>query len=122
MKRIAIAAALVVSTAAFSAVLAASYPSPDELFSAETELRSMSSQDGEETRPGRMAEGFFDHFRGGEHHRHHWDRDDDHDDDDGSASADGGGASRPADPNAANAPVPDSGVFNGKARPKVEVQ
>ena len=65
-----------------------------------------------------------DHFRDGEDHRghrHHWDDDED-DDDDGSASADRGGANRSADPNAANAPVPDSGIFNGKARPKVEVQ
>ena len=84
------------------------------------------SQEGDETRPRLVAEGFFDHFRGdrdGEHHRHHrhhWDDDDD--DDDGSASAGRGGANRPADPNAATKPVPDSGVFNGKARPKVEVQ
>ena len=75
----------------------------------------------------RTAEGFFDRFRGREdgeghhgHHRHHWDDDDDDDGD--SASANRGGGNRPADPNSADAPVPDSGVFNGKARPKVEVQ
>jgi len=51
---------------------------------------------------------------GERHGEHHGDRDRDH--------AGGGGENRPADPNAANAPVPDNGVFNGKARPKVEVQ
>lgn len=121
MKRIAIAAALVLSAAAFSAALAASDSSGDESSSVETERRTISSQDGEEMRPHRMAEGFFDHFRS-EHHRHHWDNDDNDDDDDGSASADRGGASQPADPNAQSAPVPDNGIFNGKARPKVEVR
>ena len=124
MKRIAIAAALVVSAAAFSAALADSDPPRDGSSSAPSERRSMASQEGGEARPRDMAEGFFDHFRDGEHHRHHrhhhWD--DDEDDDDGSASADRGGANQPADPNAAAKPVPDSGVFNGKARPKVEVQ
>jgi hypothetical protein len=50
----------------------------------------------------------------GEHRRY---AEEDEDDDDV-----GGGATaqpRPADP---NAPVPDNGLFNGKARPKVEVQ
>ena len=120
MKHIAIAAALVLSATAFSAALAASDPSPDDSASAETDRRSAPSW-GDESRASRFAEGFFDHFRGGERHRHHWDDDDD-DDDDGSASADRGGANRPADPNAANTPVPNNGVFNGKARPKVEVQ
>ena len=112
MKRIAIVAALVLSAAAFSAALAASDPS-----SAETDPRSAPSWGDDEGRAPRFAEGIFDHFPSGERHRQ-----DDDDDDDGSASTDRGGANRPADPNAANTPVPDSGVFNGKARPKVEVQ
>jgi hypothetical protein len=119
VKRIAIAAALVVSAAAFSAALAASDPTQDASPSAEADHRAPSWSDGDGRAP-RLAEGFFDNFRGGEHHRHHWDDEDD--DDEGSASDDRGGANRPADPNAANTPVPDSGVFNGKARPKVEVQ
>jgi hypothetical protein len=122
MKRIAIAAALVVSATAFSAALAASNPSPDASSNTDTDHRPQVSSAGDEGGASRVAEGFFDHFGGGEHeshHRHHWDEEDD---DDGSASDDRGGANRPADPNAANAPVPDSGVFNGKARPKVEVR
>ena len=124
MKSIALAAALVVSAAAFGAALAAADRQPDAPSSASPERRSLSSQDGEDSRSRRTAEGFFGQFRDGEDHRghrHHWD-DDEEDDDDGSASADRGGANRPADPNGANAPVPDSGIFNGKARPKVEVQ
>ena len=111
MKRIAIASALVVSAIAFSATLAASDPKPGTPPPAETDHRS--AQAWGDDRAPQLAEGFFDHFRGGEHHRphrHHWD---DENDDEGSASA---------DPNAANTPVPDRGVFNGKARPKVEVQ
>jgi len=50
------------------------------------------------------------HRRHHEHHGHHGDRD-----------GDRGGARR-ADPNAANAPVPDNGVFKDKSRPKVEVK
>jgi hypothetical protein len=121
MKRIAIAAALVVSAAAFSASLAASDPKPDTPSSAEADQRSAPFWGDNDGRAPRLAEGFFDHLWDGGRHRHHWD-DDDGDDEDGSESADRGGANRPADPNAQNAPVPDSGVFNGKARPKVEVQ
>jgi hypothetical protein len=127
MKRIAIAAALVFASAVSSAALAASHESREGASSADTEQSAPSRGEGDSRGP-RLAEGFFDRFRHGEgehgrHHRHHWDDDDDDDDDDhGSASANRGGASRPADPNGAGAPVPDSGVFNGKARPKVEVQ
>jgi hypothetical protein len=42
----------------------------------------------------------------------------DHDDDD-EGGQHGGPGPRMADP---NAPVPDNGLFNGKARPKVDVQ
>jgi hypothetical protein len=116
MKRIAIAAALVASVAAFSAAPAASDPSPGKSSSAESDQRSAPSWDDDEGRASRFAEGVLDRGRDGEH----WDDEDD--DDDGSASADRGGANRPVDPNASNAPVPDSGIFNGKARPKVEIQ
>ena len=112
MKRIAIIAALVLSAAAFSAALAASDPS-----SAETDPLSAPSSGDDEGRAPRFAESISDHFPSGERHRQG-----DDDDDDGSASTGRGGANRSADPNAANTPVPDSGVFNGKARPKVEVQ
>ena len=122
MKRIAIAAAFSVSATAFNAALADSDAPWNGSSFAASERRWAPSQEGDETRPRHMAEGFFDHFREDrdrDHHRHHhWDDDDD----DGSASADHSGANRPADPNAAAKPVPDSGVFNGNARPKVEVQ
>jgi hypothetical protein len=87
--------------------------------------------------PTRLA-GWFDNVWDHEHHgerRHHGRHRDDDDDDDGERHGerhgdrdrDGGhdgrgGENRPADPNAANAPVPDNGVFTGKARPKVEVR
>jgi|GEM_PF-7087758 len=81
--------------------------------------------------PTRLA-GWFDNVRDHEHHGERRHRDDDDDDDDGERHSghhgehhgdrDRGGENRPADPNAANTPVPDNGVFNGKARPKVEVQ
>jgi len=87
--------------------------------------------------------GWFETIRDGDehhgarrHHGRHWDDDDDdddgdrhgrrhhgdhHGDRDGGPSS-RGGAKGPADPNAATTPVPDNGVFNGKTRPKVEVQ
>jgi hypothetical protein len=60
------------------------------------------------------------------HHRKHHDDDDDDDDDDdeddrgdrGRGRADGPGVTGPSDP---ATPVPDNGLFQGKARPKVEV-
>jgi hypothetical protein len=124
MKRIAIAAVLLLSSASLGVALAESDPSADQSSPAGPDQRSRPSWGDREGGGPRFAEGFFDRFRDGdgEHHRHrhHWDDDDD--DDDGSASADRGGQNRPADPNSAKTPVPDSGVFNGKARPKVEVR
>ena len=72
--------------------------------------------------PLRFAED--DRGRGDRHHgrRHHADDDDDEDDDDDDAAGPRRGTvpqTGPADP---NAPVPDNGLFQGKARPKVEVQ
>ncbi len=123
MKRIAIAAALILSSATCGAAFAASDRSGDESYSSGGDRQFALSSDERESGGPRFAEGFFDRFRNGdgERHRHrrHWDDDDD---DDGPAAADRGGANRPANPNGANAPVPDSGVFNDKARPKIEVQ
>lgn len=58
------------------------------------------------------------HRRDGEHRRSHHDDDEDDDEDEG-----GTGAARPAPtgPSDPAAPVPDNGLFQGKARPKVEV-
>ncbi len=62
-----------------------------------------------------------DHRRDGEHRRHHREHDDDEDDDEG--GEDGGRGARPpvTGPTDPAAPVPDNGLFQGKARPKVEV-
>jgi hypothetical protein len=80
-------------------------------------------------KPALPAEAFLENFWGREHHgerqghhARHSDDDDEDDDHGGHEHGRNGGANRQADPNAANAPVPDNGVFNGKARPKVEVQ
>lgn len=51
--------------------------------------------------------------------RHHDDDDDDEDDDDHHRGRSALPQTGPSDP---NAPVPDNGLFQGKARPKVEVQ
>ncbi|MFG1299787.1 hypothetical protein V5F49_08330 [Xanthobacter sp. V3C-3] len=77
-------------------------------------------------RPVRLA----DNDRGrewgdGHHSRRDAGRDDDDEDDDDDDDGRSGGRrgalpqNGPADP---NAPVPDNGLFQGKARPKVEVQ
>jgi hypothetical protein len=122
MKRLTIAAALLLSGASVGVALAESDRSADESSPAGADQRFTPSLGEREGGGPRIAEGFFDRFRDadGEQHRHHWDDDDD--DEDGSASADGGVQSRPADPNGSNTPVPDSGVFNGQTRPKVEIQ
>lgn len=58
-----------------------------------------------------------DHRESGESGRRgHGDHDDDDDDDEG------GRVTPPAGPTDPNAPVPDNGLFNGKVRPKVQVQ
>lgn len=51
--------------------------------------------------------------------RHHDDEDDDDEDDDDHR---GRGALPQTGPRDPNAPMPDNGLFQGKARPKVEVQ
>ena len=118
MKRIAIAAALLVSSAALTAALATAYRSASESLSVQSEQGAAPSWSQHEGHGARFAEGSFNRSRGG-------DDDDDRggdDDDDDSGSGRRGGGPRLADPNTASMPVPDSGVFNGKARPKVEVQ
>lgn len=54
----------------------------------------------------------------GHHRKHH---DDDDDDDDRGRGGDRAGRPGVAGPTDPNAPVPDNGLFQGKARPKVEV-
>jgi Spy/CpxP family protein refolding chaperone len=95
-----------------------------------------------QSQPLTRLAGWFETIRDDDNHgerRHHGRHsDDDDDDDDGDhhgrrhdgerhGDRDGGhagrgGDNRSADPNAATTPVPDNGVFNGKTRPKVEVQ
>lgn len=67
-------------------------------------------------RPVRLADNDRQHERGDRHHGRH-----DDDDDDGRSTGRRGAVPQtgPADP---AAPVPDNGLFQDKARPKVEVQ
>jgi hypothetical protein len=119
MKKPAFVLALLLSTVAAGAIASPGAPS---------RLDPASEQETNAQKPIRLAEGFLENFWGREHHGerhgHHARHSDDDDDDDRGGDAHGrnGGANRQADPNGANAPVPDNGVFNGKARPKVEVQ
>jgi hypothetical protein len=64
-----------------------------------------------------LASNDRDHGQGSRHRRYA-EHDDEEDDDD----EDGAGSGRPAAAPDPNAPVPDNGLFNGKARPKVDVQ
>ncbi|MFG1364172.1 hypothetical protein [Xanthobacter versatilis] len=113
-----IAASLLLSTAGLGVVLAATQA--DHLGH-----RFRTHHDSEEAtapRPLRVAQ--KDRERGeDERHqgrRHHAEDDDDDDDDDDEGGRRGAiPQAGPADP---GAPVPDNGLFNGKARPKVEVQ
>jgi hypothetical protein len=125
MKKSALIIALALSTTAIGAACAAS--APDAVASPDAQSRSepAPAQEPGAQHKTRLAEGVSEN--GGEgrgerpgHRGRHWDNDDDDDDDHGHGRK--GAANRPADPNAANAPVPDNGVFNGKIRPKVEVQ
>jgi len=58
------------------------------------------------------------HRRDGDRHHRRSHHDDDEDDDDEDGRAGRPAATGPSDP---AAPVPDNGLFQGKARPKVEV-
>ena len=110
-----IGAALLLSTTGLGIALAATHADHlSDRFHTEHGGTEASAAD----RPIRFVE--EDH--GGDRHhgrrRHAEDDDDDDDDDEGG----GRGAlpqTGPADP---GAPVPDNGLFRGKARPKVEVQ
>jgi hypothetical protein len=122
MKKPAFILALLLSTAAAGAIA-----SPGALSRSEPPP----AQEPRAEQPTHLAQGFTENFWGRDHrgerqgHRErHADKDEDDDDDERGGREHGrnGGANRQADPNAANAPVPDNGVFNGKARPKVEVQ
>jgi hypothetical protein len=123
MKTPALIIALLLSTAATGAASAAvdAIATPG----AQARREPAAAPEPRATQPTRLAEGFLEKLRGRDHHgERHADKDDDDDDDEDRGGRHGrnGGANRQADPNAANAPVPDNGVFNGKARPKVEVQ
>jgi len=149
MNKLTLAAALILSSTAFGAAHAVSAPDPTASPDAQIQPAPGPSEEAKEqpspshgsdaSNRSHRQEGFLQSWLGWDHrhdddgdnsnrhHRHghhHWNADDD-DDDGGSHHArndDGSRANRPADPNAASAPVPDNGVFNNKARPKVEVQ
>jgi hypothetical protein len=110
MKTPALIIALLLSTAAAGAA------------SADTNAVPGAKSQQQPTRLAGWFENDWDHEHHGERRHHGRHRDDDDDDDGGERHGGHAGRGGPADPNAANAPVPDNGVFNGKARPKVEVQ
>ncbi|MFG1213550.1 hypothetical protein V5F72_16675 [Xanthobacter flavus] len=110
-----IGTALLLSTAALGVALAATQI--DHL-----DLPFHSRDATADARPLRLADNDHRHEGKERHHgRHHDDDDDDDDDDDGRPGARAGAVPQngPADP---AAPLPDNGLFQGKARPKVEVQ
>lgn len=119
-----IGAALLLSTTGIGVALAAA--EADHLTSSHHERHGGATSSAIEGRPIRFAEESHERRRDGEHRgRRHHDDDDDDDEDEGEDEDDEGGRrgaipqAGPADP---NAPMPDNGLFNGKARPKVEVQ
>lgn len=111
-----IGTALLLSTAGLGVALAAT-----QIDHLDLPFHSRDDAPGADARPLRLADN--DHRREGKerHHGRHHDDDDDDDDDDGRPGARAGAVPQngPADP---AAPVPDNGLFQGKARPKVEVQ
>lgn len=109
-KPILIGAALLLSTVAIGvAVAAADREFPEEA------RHGIEAADAERA-PLLLAE--ESHGREYSARSHHEENDDDDDEDEGG----GRGALPQAGPTDPNAPVPDNGLFNGHARPKVEVQ
>lgn len=110
-----IGTALLLSTAGLGVALAAT-----QIDHLDLPFHSRDEAARSDARPLRLADN--DHRREGKerHHGRHHDDDDD-DDDDSRPGARTGAVPQngPADP---AAPVPDNGLFQGKARPKVEVQ
>jgi hypothetical protein len=121
MKKSALILALLLSTAAAGVIASPGAPS---------RAATPPEHESRAQKPTLPAEAFLENFWGREHHgerhghhaRHSDDDEDDDDDHGGHRHGRNGGAKGQADPNAANTPVPDNGVFKGKARPKVEVQ
>lgn len=112
-----IAAALLASSAGIAVALAA--PEIAHWGGHHHQRRDGVEASAASVRPVRLAEEGGDE----EHGERHGDarHDDDDEDDD---AGDGGSvvAAPQGGPSAPNAPVPDNGLFNGTARPKVEVQ
>lgn len=70
----------------------------------------------------RVADAHRKHDRNAETRGRHHDDDDDDDDHGGEGrGGEGRGAASPVGPTDPNAPVPTNGLFDGKTRPKVEV-
>ena len=119
-KPLVLAALLLTGTVAGTAVAATHHDGEilRHLFGHEAEHAEAAGGDGA---PFRVAD---DHRRDRErhhdrdHHRRHHDDDDDDDRGGRNGRGDRLPATGPTDP---NAPVPDNGLFQGKARPKVEV-
>jgi hypothetical protein len=116
MKTLSLPLALLLSSLALGADTAA--------FAADTR-DSAAPPAAESEQDSRVADSFLERLWGRDHDgegeaRHS--RQGRRDDGDDGQQAQGQGGEHRADPNAADAPVPDNGVFTSKARPKVEVQ
>ena len=116
---LALVAVLLAGTAAGAAI--ASTPDVARLVGHDETRHAARSSDGEDA-PFRLA---GDHRRDRDHDRDHRGRrshpDDDDDDDHGGRAEGRGGRMPAAGPTDPATPVPDNGLFQGKARPKVEV-
>lgn len=109
-----IGTALLLSTAGLGVALAAT-----QIDHLDLPFHSRDAAARPDTRPLRLADNDRQREQGDRHRERH--DDDDDDDDDGGSGGRRGAVPQtgPADP---AAPVPDNGLFQGKARPKVEVQ
>lgn len=115
-RRILLGAALFLSTAAVGTAFAAATGVLDGEHRSDRRGDDAANADGS----FRVAEGRREHGHHGErHHRRHHDDDDDDDHEGGRGRQPRLPQTGPTDP---NAPVPDNGLFQGKQRPKVEVQ
>ena len=114
-KSLLLGAALLLSTTALGVTIAAAARHGDDRSTAAEPVRA--GADGRQ----RLASEHGSRRHRDSHHKRatgHDDDEEDDDDDDGKARSAGGRQAAPAP----NAPVPDNGLFSGKARPRVEVQ
>lgn len=112
-----IGAALLLSTAGVGIALAA--VDSDHLVRQSHRQMEHAERDGSHWRRLAERDDHNDRDDGASRHRYRDDEDDDDEDDDDHGGRGTLPLTGPSDP---NAPVPDNGLFQGQARPKVEVQ